>query len=110
MYPCGSENHKKGYCADGARQLKRKGEDDIPDWPRPHGIYAKGTQFRLIKSLKTLRDMYERVVVHGERSTDLPVEYRVQLEDVWESAREEDDPLPCSAPQQTPAPSSRLFA
>ena len=78
MYPGGSENHKKGYCVDGARQVKRKGpkgEDDIPDWPQPQGIYAKGTHFDPIKFLGTLRDMYERVVVRGERSADLPVEY-----------------------------------
>jgi len=75
MYPDGSENHKKGYCADGARQAKRKGEDDIPDWPQPQGIYVKGTQFHPIEFLKTLRDMYERVVIHGERSTNLPLEY-----------------------------------
>jgi len=40
MYPGGSENHKKGYCADGARQAKRKGEGGIPDWPQPQGIYV----------------------------------------------------------------------
>jgi len=43
MYPGGSENHKKGYFANGARQVKMKGEDDIPDWvqPEPQGIYVK---------------------------------------------------------------------
>jgi hypothetical protein len=75
MYPGGSDNHKRGYCADGARQVKRKGEDDISDWLQPQGFYAKGTQFHPIEFLKTLRSMYERVVVHGEKSADLPVEY-----------------------------------
>jgi len=75
MYPGGPENHKTGYCADGARQVKRKGDDDIPDWPQPQGVYAKGTHFYPIEFLKTLRDMYERVVVREERSADLPVEY-----------------------------------
>jgi hypothetical protein len=75
MYPGGSENHKKGHCTDGAHQVKRKGEDDIPDWPQLEGIYLNGTQFHPIEFLKILRDMYERVLVHGERSTDLPVEY-----------------------------------
>ncbi|KAH9955685.1 hypothetical protein BC827DRAFT_1235658 [Russula dissimulans] len=75
MYPGGSQNHKKGYCVDGARQVKGKGEDEIPDWPQLQGIYMKGTDFRPVEFLKTLRDMYERVVVRGERHTDLPVEY-----------------------------------
>ncbi|KAH9964478.1 hypothetical protein BC827DRAFT_1109232, partial [Russula dissimulans] len=77
MYPGAPENHKKGYCADGARQVKRKGNDasDIPDWLQPQGVYAKGTHSHPVKFLKTLRDMYERVVVRGERSADLPVEY-----------------------------------
>ncbi|KAH9958299.1 hypothetical protein BC827DRAFT_1136441, partial [Russula dissimulans] len=61
--------------ADGARQVKRKGDDDIPDWPQPQGVYAKGTHFYPIEFLKTLRDMYKRVVVRDERSADLPVEY-----------------------------------
>jgi len=37
--------------------------------------------------LKTLRDMYERVVVHGERSADLPVEYEASVK----GGPEEDD-------------------
>jgi len=74
MYPGGSEDHKRGYCADGARQVKRKGGDDIPDWPRPQGIYVKGTDFHPVEFLKTLQDVYKKVVVHKGRSTDLPVE------------------------------------
>jgi len=34
IYPGGPENHKKCCCADGTRQVKRKGDDDI-DWPQP---------------------------------------------------------------------------
>lgn len=76
MYPGGSENHRKGFCADGARQVKRKGDvDDVPDWPQPQGIFATGTQFNPIQFLKTLREMYERVVVRGECGTDVPIEY-----------------------------------
>jgi len=59
---------------DGAHQVKRKGEDDIPDWPQPQGI-KKATHFYPIEFLKTLRDMYEMVVVRGQRSADLPMEY-----------------------------------
>ena len=47
MYPGSSE---RGYCANGARQVKMKGEDDIPNWPQPQaqGIYVKGTDFHPI--------------------------------------------------------------
>src|SRR5712672_338547 len=70
MYPGGSENHKKGYFANGACQVKMKGEDDIPDWvqPEPQGIYVKWTDFHPVEFLKTLWEMYERFAVHGERS------------------------------------------
>jgi len=41
--------------------VKRKGEDDIPDWapdwPQPQGIYVKG-------------DAYKRIVICGERSVE----------------------------------------
>src|SRR5712672_3002804 len=45
MCPGSSENHKRGYCVNGARQVKMKGKDDIPNWPQPQGIYVKGTDF-----------------------------------------------------------------
>ena len=80
MYPGGienpSENHKKSYCADGARQKRRKGEeDDVPEWPQPQGIFTTGTDFHPIEFLKTVREMYERVMVRGECGTDIPIEY-----------------------------------
>ncbi|KAH9953441.1 hypothetical protein BC827DRAFT_1146127, partial [Russula dissimulans] len=59
-------NHKKGYCVYGACQVKGTGGDNIPDWPQPQGIYVKGTDFHPVKFLKTLWDMYERVVVIRE--------------------------------------------
>ncbi|KAH9956342.1 hypothetical protein BC827DRAFT_1232171 [Russula dissimulans] len=77
MYPDGPENHKEGYCADGTCPVKKKDDDDIPDWSQPQqGIYAKRTHPNPIEFLKTLQDMYERVVVWGERNADLPVEYK----------------------------------
>src|SRR5712675_2431249 len=79
MYPGGSEDHKRGYCADGARQVKRKGGDDIPDWPRPRGIYVKGTDFHPVEFLKTLQDVYKKVAVREERSAD----YLVECEAFW---------------------------
>ena len=79
MYPGGSENHKRGCCADGARQVKRKGEDDISDCPQPQGIYVKGTDFHPVEFLKTLQDVYEKVAVREERSAD----YLVECEAFW---------------------------
>ena len=59
--------------------MKTKGEDDIPNWPQPQawGIYVKGTDFHPVGFLKTPWDMHEKVVVGGERSADLSVEYEV---------------------------------
>ena len=75
---------------DGARQVKRKGEDDIPDWPQPQENYGKGMHFYPIEFPKTPRDTYER---DGERSADLPVEYEAPVtgdpeEDVHQRGRQ----------------------
>jgi hypothetical protein len=59
MYPGGADDHKRGYCADGARQIVKKGDHDtLPDWPQPQGIFEKGTHFHPIEFLKTLREVY----------------------------------------------------
>ena len=51
---------------------KSRGDDwDRYNWPQPQGIYGKGVHFYPIEFLKTLQDMYEMVVVCGERSTNL---------------------------------------
>jgi len=57
----------------GARQVKTKGKDDIPDWPQPQawGIYVKGTVFHPVGFLKTPWDMHEKVVVGGEECQSL---------------------------------------
>jgi len=57
----------------GARQVKTKGKDDIPDWPQPQawGIYVKGTVFYPVGFLKTPWDMHEKVVVSGEECRSL---------------------------------------
>jgi hypothetical protein len=76
MYPGGTDNHKKGYCADGARQIVKKGDNDsLPDWPQPQGIFEKGTHFHPIEFLKTLREVYEKLVVDRTSGVDVPIEY-----------------------------------
>jgi len=75
MYPGGTDNHKRGYC-DGARQIVKKGDNDtLPDWPQPQGIFEKGTHFHPIEFIKTLREVYGKVVVDRARGVDVPVEY-----------------------------------
>jgi hypothetical protein len=74
MYPGGNDNHKKGYCADGAPQ-KSSNNDSLPEWPQPQGIFEKGALFHPITFLKVLREVYERVVVCGVDGSDLPLEY-----------------------------------
>lgn len=79
MYPgaAGSpENHKRGYCSDGAMQKLEhttQNEDPpqahqpsswvLPEWPQPKGIFTDGTQFHPVEFLNTIREMYEQVVV-----------------------------------------------
>ncbi|KAI0281123.1 hypothetical protein BGY98DRAFT_1095066 [Russula aff. rugulosa BPL654] len=76
MYPGGTDNHKKGYCADGARQIVKKGDNDsLPDWPQPQGIFEKGTHFHPIEFLKTLWEVYEKLVVDRTSGVDVPIEY-----------------------------------
>jgi len=76
MYPGGAENHKRGYCADGARQIMKKGDDDsLPDWPQPQGIFEKGTHFYPIEFLKTLQKIYEKLIVDHASGSDIPIEY-----------------------------------
>jgi hypothetical protein len=52
---------------------------------------VKGTHFYPIEFLKTLRDMYERVVVRGERSADLPVEYEAFRKELQRRAITDED-------------------
>lgn len=74
MYPGGADNRKRGYCADGARQIAKKGDDDgFPDWPQ--GIFEKGTDFYPVEFLKTLREVYKKLVVERASGFDVPVEY-----------------------------------
>jgi hypothetical protein len=76
MYPglSGSaENHKRGYCSDGVKQLMKA--DTVPDWPQPPGIFELGTKFNPIKFLATIRDVYEWVMNQNGHDNDLTMEY-----------------------------------
>ncbi|KAI0266607.1 hypothetical protein BGY98DRAFT_885848, partial [Russula aff. rugulosa BPL654] len=74
--PVSTDNHKRGYCADGARQIVKKGDNDsLPDWPQPQGIFEKGTHFHPIEFLKTLWEVYEKLVVDRTSGVDVPIEY-----------------------------------
>jgi hypothetical protein len=76
MYPGGADNHKRGYCADGALQIMKKGDDDgLPDWPQPQGIFKKGGHYYPIEFLKTLREVYKTLVVDRASGVDVPIEY-----------------------------------
>ncbi|TCD65447.1 hypothetical protein EIP91_002660 [Steccherinum ochraceum] len=89
MYPGGvrsSENHKPGYCSDGAPvHFKRENYQDFhhtlqgavsdhPPYPQPAGIFDKGKSFDPIAFLTTLRDVYECYIVEkgtgGEKASE----------------------------------------
>lgn len=76
MYPGpvnSPENHNKGYCSDGAKQLSAK-FTDVPEYPQPEGIFSQGKQFDPIVFLKTIREFYEKVVVEKVAQESLTVE------------------------------------
>jgi hypothetical protein len=67
----------RGYCADGAQQIAKKGSDDtLPAWPQPQGIFEKGTHFHPIEFLKTLREVYKKLVVDRASGVNVPIEYK----------------------------------
>jgi hypothetical protein len=64
MYPgpTGSpENHKKGFCSDGALQVINL--ETPPDWPQPPGIFEKGKNFNPMTFLTMIHDVYEKLVI-----------------------------------------------
>jgi len=76
MYPgpMGSpENHKKGYCSDGFKQVMKS--DTVPDWPQPQEIFEFGTTFRPIQFLATIHTVYEKVIIEGNSRGNLAMEY-----------------------------------
>ncbi|KAG2036500.1 hypothetical protein BDR03DRAFT_810790, partial [Suillus americanus] len=74
MYP-GAENsplnHKKGYCADGVKQVSKDGGDELPAWPQPQGIFSKGCIFHPHPFLSAVQCIYEHVFMQGPGDMDM---------------------------------------
>lgn len=67
MYPGptgSSDNHKRGYCADGVRQKVKPDSNDglLPEWPQPHGIFTNGTHFHPMNFLLKIREVFDKVL------------------------------------------------
>ncbi|KAG2738561.1 hypothetical protein P692DRAFT_20758243, partial [Suillus brevipes Sb2] len=62
MYP-GPENsgynHRRGFCADGAKQVSKN--EPPPPWPQPPGIFSEGKRFHPRAFLETVKQIYEQV-------------------------------------------------
>ncbi|KAG1774617.1 hypothetical protein EV702DRAFT_1047571 [Suillus placidus] len=62
MYP-GPENsgynHRRGFCADGAKQVSKT--EPPPPWPQPPGIFSEGKHFHPRAFLETVKQIYEQV-------------------------------------------------
>ncbi|KAG1764260.1 hypothetical protein EV702DRAFT_1014433 [Suillus placidus] len=73
MYP-GTENsplnHKRGYCADGVKQVSKSGED-LPPWPQPQGLFSEGRTFHPHAFLTAVQRIYERVFSQGPGEMDI---------------------------------------
>lgn len=73
MYP-GAENsplnHKKGYCADGVKQVSKDGGDELPAWPQPRGIFSEGRIFHPHPFLSAVQRIYEHVFMQGPGDMD----------------------------------------
>ncbi len=56
-----TENHKRGYCSDGAKQKPAAIDgtiDDLPPWPQPNDIFTKGTHFWPKRFNRTVRELH----------------------------------------------------
>ncbi|KAG1719705.1 uncharacterized protein EDB91DRAFT_1065370, partial [Suillus paluster] len=62
MYP-GPENsgynHRRGFCAEGAKQVSQN--EPPPPWPQPPGIFSDGKRFHPSTFLETVKQIYEQV-------------------------------------------------
>jgi hypothetical protein len=78
-FPNGSpENHKRGYCSDGVKQVMKL--DVVPDWPQPQGVFEFGTTFNPLPFLAAVREIYEKVVVNrGEENLTMENEAFARL-------------------------------
>jgi hypothetical protein len=75
MYPSPSgspENHRKGYCSDGVKQVMKN--DDTPDWPQLQGIFESGMTFNPIKFLATVQTVYDTVFLQAQGDNGLTME------------------------------------
>ncbi|KAG2059579.1 hypothetical protein BDR06DRAFT_1066230, partial [Suillus hirtellus] len=74
MYP-GPENsplnHKRGYCADGVKQVSKNSSEDLPPWPQPQGLFSEGRTFHLHAFLLAVQCVYEYVSLQGPGEMDL---------------------------------------
>ncbi|KAG2091336.1 uncharacterized protein F5147DRAFT_643230 [Suillus discolor] len=74
MYP-GPENsplnHKRGYCADGVKQVSKNSGEDLPPWPQPQGLFSEGHTFHLHAFLLAVQRVYEYVSLQGPGEMDL---------------------------------------
>ncbi|GBE84526.1 hypothetical protein SCP_0605050 [Sparassis crispa] len=86
-YTCSHENHNKSYCADGVMQKPKKVErhvngqapemfmEDPPEFPQPRDIFTTGMHFHLDIFLKTIKHMYQQLIVQKGSGGDLSMEY-----------------------------------
>lgn len=75
MYPKArgaAENHKPGFCSDGAPVKLKSGQ--VPRWPQPQGVFTAGTQLHVLPFFKAAQDLLQRVEVDIESRTDLDME------------------------------------
>ncbi|KAG1797189.1 hypothetical protein EV424DRAFT_1333526 [Suillus variegatus] len=74
MYP-GPENsplnHKRGYCADGVKQVSKNSSEDLPPWPQPQGLFSEGRTFHPHAFLLAVQHVYEYVSLQGPGEMDL---------------------------------------
>ncbi|KAG1834789.1 hypothetical protein EV424DRAFT_1309714 [Suillus variegatus] len=52
-------NHRRGFCADGAKQVSKN--EPPPPWPQPPGIFSEGKHFHPRAFLETVKQIYEQV-------------------------------------------------
>ncbi|KAG2038697.1 hypothetical protein BDR03DRAFT_810199, partial [Suillus americanus] len=62
MYPSPENsgyNHRRGFCADGAKQVSKN--EPPPPWPQPPGNFSEGKHFHPHAFLETIKQIYEQV-------------------------------------------------
>jgi len=96
--------------------VKKGDHDTLPDGPQPQGIFEKGTHFHPIEFLKTLQEVYEKVVVDRASGVDVPIEYEAFTKTVqWASGQPSIKMVPafCSgfsiSPSHPPHPINSLY-